>query len=103
MSVERDWEAVLGRCRGTLFHFSYLSSAARGPPGKGKLSKTKNKKRPKKKGVSSTLDKKDFRAFLRSWRKFGELSRIDEILEDAGLAQKDAQDIADICEGVSRQ
>lgn len=80
--------------------FSHYATTGRGAPGKGKQAKAKQKKKPRKKG-GATLDKKDFRAFLRSWKKFGELSRIDEILEDAGLVGKDAQDIQDIAEGVS--
>lgn len=69
--------------------------------GKGKQANKTQKKKQKKKGSGVALDKKDFRAFLRSWKKFGELSRIDEILEDAGLSQKDPQGVLDIAEGVS--
>lgn len=75
--------------------------AAAAATGKGKGASKPQKKKQKRKGGGVTLDKKDFRAFLRSWKKFGELSRIDEILEDAGLSQKDSQGVLDIAESVS--
>ncbi len=47
------------------------------------------------------MDKKDFRALLRSWKKFGGIGRIEEIIEDAGLGGKDTQSAEEIAEGVS--
>lgn len=94
--IEEEVKETKGITGRSVLHLVFTISAGRGKP-KG----TKNKKKTKKRGGASSMDKKDFRAFLRSWKKFGDLSRIAEIMEDAGLSNKDSQEAADVAEGVS--